>query len=155
MENQIKPDETQQTVSQSAILQPWNGQPPIRRVTPLAGIPDERHDETSRQTAASNTLVQKFGLHYSAAALTVIVDVMLFTGDLATLGALTPIGVGVAGVLAFIVYKMQVKWYGDDHESALIKALVVGLLTAIPVPLTPIIAIPAGLIGIVKAVRRK
>jgi hypothetical protein len=155
MESQIKRDEIQETPLQSTTLQPWEGQPPIRRVPPLSTAPDGGREEKSPHAAAAKGFAQTFGLEIRAAMLMVIVDVMLFSGDLATLGALTPIGVGVAGVLGFIVYKMQVKWYGDDHDSALIKALVVGLLTAIPVPLTPIIAIPGGLIGIVKAVRRK
>jgi ParB-like chromosome segregation protein Spo0J len=43
----------------------------------------------------------------------------------------------------------------DDHETALIKALIVGLLTAIPAPLGPFFAIPAGLLGVVNAVRRR
>ena len=62
------------------------------------------------------------------------------------------LGITVAAALGFIVYKIQRKWYNDDHDSAMIKALIVGLLTAIPVPLTPLVAIPAGIIGIVKAI---
>jgi hypothetical protein len=140
-------------------------QPPIPQTTDLERktepveqltIRPERGDEQmSRQTVAAKGLAQMFGLDFRAAILTVIVDLMLFAGDVATLGALTPIGVGVAGALAYIVYRMQIKWYGDDHDSALIKAMVVGLLTVIPVPLTPLIAIPGGLIGVVKAIRRK
>jgi hypothetical protein len=141
------------------------GQTPIpqttdleRKTEPVEQLtirPARGDEQMSRQTVAAKGLAQMFGLDIRAAILTVIVDLMLFAGDVVTLGALTPIGVGVAGALAYIVYRMQIKWYGDDHDSALIKAMVVGLLTVIPMPLTPLVAIPGGLIGVVKAIRRK
>ena len=80
---------------------------------------------------------------------------MVFGGDALTLGALIPIGIVVGGVLGFIVYKVQRTWCKDDHENALIKALVVGLLTAIPAPLGPLFAIPSGLLGMVSSLRRR
>jgi len=107
------------------------------------------------QKAASHGLTQMFGLHPSASLLTILVDLMLFGGDVVTLGTMIPLGVAVSAVLAFIVYRIQITWYGDDHDSALNKALIVGLLTAIPVPLSPLVAIPGGLIGILKMIRRK
>jgi len=96
-----------------------------------------------------------FGLDIRAAILTVIVDLMVFGGDVISLGLLIPLGIAVGGVLGFIVYKIQSHWYKDDHQSAVIKALIVGLLTAIPVPLGPVIAIPGGLLGIVNSLKRK
>ena len=57
--------------------------------------------------------------------------------------------------LGFIVYRIQRGNYGDTHDAALTKALIVGLLTAIPVPLTPVVAAPGGLLGIVQAIRRR
>ena len=104
---------------------------------------------------AAKGLVQMFGLHVTAAVLTIIVDVMVFSGDALSAGILIPLGIAVAGVLGFIIYKIQRHWYGDDHNSALIKAMIVGLLTAIPVPLAPVIAVPTGIVGLVKLVRRK
>ena len=105
--------------------------------------------------AASRGLTQIFGLDIRAAILTVIVDLMVFAGDTFSLEALLPLGIVVAGILGVIVYKIQLHWYKDDRNSALIKAMIVGLLTAIPVPLSPIIAIPGGLIGMTGAIRRK
>jgi hypothetical protein len=109
----------------------------------------------SPQSAASRGLAQMFGLDVRASILTIIVDLMVFGGDVASLGALIPVAIGVACILGFIVYKIQVKWYNDDHDSALIKALIIGLLTAIPVPLSTLIAIPGGILGIVGAIGRK
>ena len=65
------------------------------------------------------------------------------------------IGIGVAAYVAFLVYKMQRKFFGDDHDASLIKAMIVGLLMAIPVPLTPILAVFCGITGTVQLVRRR
>jgi hypothetical protein len=104
---------------------------------------------------ASRGLAQTFGLDPRAAILTVIVDLMVFGTDTISLEALLPLGVAVAGVLGYIIYRIQRSWYGDDKESAVIRALIIFLLTAIPVPLSPIIAIPSGVIGIVKKLSGK
>jgi hypothetical protein len=83
------------------------------------------------------------------------VDLLVFGGDAVSFGVLIPLGIVVAAILTFIVYRIQIKWYGDDHDSALIKAMIVGLLTAIPAPLAPVVAIPGGILGIANALRRK
>jgi hypothetical protein len=108
----------------------------------------------SSHSAGARGLAELFGLDIRAALLTVFVDMMLFTGDLLSLGILIPVAIAVSIVLAFIVFRMQVAWYGDSRESALIKCLIVALLTAIPVPLGPLVAIPGGIIGIIHAGRR-
>jgi hypothetical protein len=91
---------------------------------------------------------QTFGLHPAMALLTVVVNTMVFVSGFGTggIGWLTSIPVGL--VIAFITYKAQLKWYGDDHESALIKALTVGFLTAIPTSLPGYLTIPAGVVGL-------
>ena len=105
--------------------------------------------------AATSALMQFFALDVRAAILVVLVDLMVFGGDAMSFGLLIPLGIVVGGILGFIVYKIQMLWYHDEHDSALIKAMIVGLLTAIPVPLCPLIAIPGGIIGFVNMVRRK
>ena len=47
------------------------------------------------------------------------------------------------------------KWYGDDHDSAAIKAGIVGLLTAIPVGIPAIVWVPSGLLGLIHNARKK
>jgi hypothetical protein len=98
---------------------------------------------------------QLFGLDPRIAFLTLIVDVMLNAGDLATMGMLVPVSAAAGIVLGYIVYKAQVNWYGDDKESARIKAVILGLLTAIPTPLPEILYIPAGLVGLYHRFRKK
>jgi len=98
---------------------------------------------------------QVFGLDPRVAFLTVVVDAMLFGGDVATMGAGALLSLPAGLVLGVITYKAQRHWYGDDRESALIKGLVVGLLTAIPTSLPGLLTIPSGLIGLAQMLRRK
>lgn len=99
--------------------------------------------------------VQTFGLDIRVAILAVVIDFLAFSGDIVSLGALYVVEIGAAIVLTFITYKIQRAWYGDDHDSALIKALVIGLLTAIPVPITGIVAGPGGFLGLIHLFRRR
>jgi hypothetical protein len=87
-----------------------------------------------------------FGLHPAVAFLTIAVDLMLNVVTTASLGTLWIFTLPIGLVVGVIAYMAQRKWYGDDNESAIIKALIVALLTAIPVPLSPIL-IPSGIMG--------
>lgn len=101
---------------------------------------------------------QIFGLQPAMAILTVAVNAMIF-GDAVlsvpgaiftaalSLAQLVAVSTSAGAILGFITYKAQKKWYGDDKESALIKALIVGLLTAIPVGLPGFLVIPSGIVG--------
>ncbi len=100
-------------------------------------------------------LLQTFGLDFRVAMLAVLVDVMAFSADVVSAGLLYPVEIGAALVLGVVTYKIQRAWYGDDGDSAVIKALVVALITAIPVPILPFLAGPAGLLGILRARRGK
>ncbi|HWB99723.1 MAG TPA: hypothetical protein VG672_23610 [Bryobacteraceae bacterium] len=120
-----------------------------------AATPEPRHMESPAASGASASLVRMFGLDVRAAVLVTLVDLMVFGTDVFTAGAFIVMGIVIAAILGFIVYKIQRQWFGDEHESSLIKALIVGLLTAIPVPLTPLIAVPAGALGVFKLMQRK
>jgi hypothetical protein len=118
--------------------------------------------ETSNQTlentphlAAARSFGQMFGLHPAMAGLTLIVDMMLFPVDVMSLGTDLVISCAVGCMLAIIAFLAQRKWYGDDGESAFIKALILGLLTAIPTALPAVIYLPAGVVGLVHNLRRK
>jgi hypothetical protein len=88
------------------------------------------------------------------AFLTLIVDMMLFGAEVGTLGASLPISFAAGCVLAVITFLAQRKWYDDDSESAFIKALILGFLTAIPTPLPAVIYVPSGLVGLVHNLRK-
>ncbi len=96
-----------------------------------------------------------FGLDPRIAFLTLIVDMMLNAGDLVTMGLLLPVSVAAGIVLGYIVYKAQINWYGDDKESARIKAIILGLLTAIPTPIPEVLYIPAGVLGLWESIRKR
>jgi hypothetical protein len=72
---------------------------------------------------------------------------MLHSADVLSLGLLEPFSVAGGIVLGIIAFMAQKKWYGDDKESALRKALMVALLTAIPSPLPYFLFVPAGILG--------
>ena len=74
---------------------------------------------------------------------------MLFGGEVASMGGIIPISICVSIVLGVITYMAQVKWYGDDKTSAVMKALILGLLTAIPTNLPAFIYGLSGLVGLV------
>lgn len=105
--------------------------------------------------AAARGFGQVFGLHAATAALTLGVNAMMFGAEAVTMGTAFPAALAAAVVLAFITYKAQKKWYGDDHDSALLKALSVGLLTCIPSGLPALLTAPSAVVGIIHTLRSK
>ena len=107
----------------------------------------------------AKTFDQIFGIDPRIAFLAFVVDLMLFGAAAETAGIALPILVPlaiVAGiVLGRITYKAQMKWYGDDHDSAMIKAGIIGLLTAIPVGIPALVWVPSGVLGLLHNARKK
>jgi len=107
-----------------------------------------------RPFRGSGGLAQLFGLDPRIAILTLLVDAMLFGGELLTMGLIIPLAILAGFGLGFITYRAQMNWYGDDRESALIKAAVIALLTAIPTPLPALLYIPSAILGALHYLRR-
>ena len=122
------------------------------RVPVVPGTQQRSHEPSP---ASKRGFSQLFGLDPRVAFLTLLVDLMLNAGDIATLGLLVPVSAAAGIALGYIVYKAQINWYGDDKESAKIKAVILGLLTAIPTPLPAILYVPSGIVGMFHNVRRK
>jgi hypothetical protein len=112
----------------------------------------------SPHSAVARGFTQIFGLHPATALLTVAVNVMIFgdaVGSVVTapvtaglsLAQLVAVSTTCGGILGGITYLAQKKWYGDDKESAFIKALIVAFLTAIPAGLPSFLVIPSGIVG--------
>lgn len=99
--------------------------------------------------------VQTFGLDVRVAILAIVIDSMVFGTTWITGGVLYVVELGAGVVLTFITYKIQRVWYGDNHDSALIKGLIIGLLTAIPAPITGIFAGPGGILGLIHLLRNR
>ena len=91
---------------------------------------------------------QMFGLDPRVALLTFVVDNMLFGGEVASLGTSIGISVVVGIAIGIIAFKAQMKWYGDDRDSAMIKAAIVALLTAIPTSIPALLYVPSGILGL-------
>jgi hypothetical protein len=100
-------------------------------------------------------LSQLFGLDPRIAFLMFIVDMMLFGGEVLTFGLLIPVAMAAGAVLGFITYRAQRRWYGDDHDAALIKGAIVGLLTAIPTPLPAVVYVPSGVLELIHMARSR
>jgi hypothetical protein len=119
----------------------------------------EAHFSGAERRVPSKGLDQIFGIDPRVASLAFIVDLMLFGSAAASMGLdlpiLIPLAIVVGLVLGRITYKAQIKWYGDDHDSAMIKAGIVGLLTAIPVGIPAIVWVPSGLLGLLHNARKK
>jgi len=107
---------------------------------------------------AARGITQIFAIHPAVAVLTIAVDLMLFGKDglLALLaGPTAGISLGLAliisvcagCILGVIAYFGQRKWYGDDKESAAIKALILAFLTAIPTSIPSLLFASFGLLG--------
>ena len=152
MLTQNSPVDVQQTSPLPPVQQTTSEQRPLQPVQPCSVARVERVEAAVPHAVAARGLAQVFELNIRSAILAVIVDLLVFGGDAVTFGTMIPLGICAAAVLSFIVYKIQ-RQDGDDHDSALIKSLIIGLLTAIPVPLTPLIAIPGGIIGVVSCIR--
>jgi hypothetical protein len=105
---------------------------------------------SSVRPPAARGFAASFGLDPRVALLTVLIDLMANSATIVSAGLLYEVELGAAVVLTFIAYKAQRAWYGDNRDSALIKALIVGLLTAIPVPISPLFALPGGAIGLLR-----
>jgi hypothetical protein len=104
-------------------------------------------------TLPARGFAQVFGLDPRVAALTFIVDAMVFGGTVASGGLLLPVAVGAGCILGFISYRAQRRWYGDDADAALIKGCIIGLLTAIPTPLPAVLYVPSAILGALHLVR--
>ncbi|MBV8069744.1 MAG: hypothetical protein JO270_07565 [Acidobacteriaceae bacterium] len=114
---------------------------------------------TPKMHVGSKGLDQIFGIDPRVAFLAFVVDLMLFGSAAATMGitlpVLIPLAIGAGIVLGRITYRAQMKWYGDDHDSAMIKAGIIGLLTAIPVGIPAFVWVPSGLLGLLHNARKK
>ena len=142
---------------QDAHLYCWNcgTQAETSRRIPARPGPTPSYLSNTSPTAPPRRVLQMFGLDPRIAFLTLIIDMMLNAGDVVTAGVLLPVSIGAGMVLGYITYRAQMNWYGDDAESAKIKGLIIGLLTAIPTPLPELLYIPAGVMGLIHGFRRK
>jgi hypothetical protein len=100
--------------------------------------------------------MQIFSLYPLLAFFIILVDAMDSAVDVVTLGISAPVLWLISSVFsAVVVFMGQKKWGGDDQESALIKALIVGFLVALPTPFPSFLTVPSAVVGVVQTLRRK
>lgn len=118
--------------------------------TTVYGPPSQPPQQTSlsgpHQVAAQG-LAQKLSIDPKLAFATVAVDFMLHSADVLSAGLLIPFSIAAGIVLTVIASRAQMKWSGDDYETACLKGFIIGLLTAIPSPLPYVLFVPAGILG--------
>lgn len=105
-----------------------------------------------------------FGLHPGVAFFVIAANLMLFGGD----GLLGLIVVGTGGIgavpalllsvaagaaVGYVAYLGQMKFAGDDHESAKIRGMITGILTAIPTRLPGVLFGAFALLGMLRRKR--
>ena len=133
-------------------------QPQQEVISPQPGFTPEVSRVLTPDQATAHGFGRIFGLHAGVAFFTVAVNGMLFGKDglalvfaPATGGADIPVALFISAMagaaVGYITYIGQKKWYGDDYESAKIKALITGVLTAIPTGLPGMLFGSAALAG--------
>jgi hypothetical protein len=100
---------------------------------------------------ALDSICQTFGLHPSVGFSLFAVDTMLFASELLTLEATWALTIPVGLALMVPAALLQKRLYGDSWKAAVGKGLLVGVLTAIPLPLASIMTFAGGLIGACKS----
>lgn len=99
--------------------------------------------------------LQSLGLHPLAAAGLIAIDAMLFGAESATAGTALILTIPAGFLLGIATALLQKHSYGDTWGPAIGKALVLGVLTAIPTPLPSIVTGASGMLGLIKMLRTR
>jgi hypothetical protein len=136
-----------------------DSQPQQEVIPPQSGFTTEVPRVSNLDQATAHGLGRVFGLHSGVAFFTIAVNGMLFGKDGLALvlapvtgGADIPVALVISmlagAVVGYITFLGQKKWSGDDYESAKIKGLITGVLTAIPTGLPGMLFGSAALAGL-------
>jgi hypothetical protein len=118
-------------------------QPQQEVIPPQQGYASRIASAVDPHQATARGFGRVFGLHPGIAFFTIAVNLMLFgkdglavvfAGPTAGLDLLVALAISMAAgaTVGYVTYLGQQKWYGDDQESAKIKGMITGVLTAIP-----------------------
>ena len=94
-----------------------------------------------------DSICQTFGLHPLVGFSLFAVDTSLFTSEVLTFEATWALTIPVGLALTVPAILLQKRLYGDSWRAAVGKGLLVGVLTAIPLPLASIMTFAGGVIG--------
>ncbi len=105
---------------------------------------------------AAQGFARMFALNPVLAFFAIIVDAMVSAIDVSTLEITAPVlWLIAATVVTVVVYRGQMKFAGDDSETSLIKAIMVGFLVALPTPFPAFLTVPSAIAGTVQILRNR
>lgn len=90
---------------------------------------------------------QTFGLHPLVGFSLFAIDSMLFASEVATVEATWALTIPIGVALAVFAILLQKRLYGDSWRAAIGKGSIVGVLTAIPLPLASLTTLLGGVLG--------
>ena len=100
-------------------------------------------------------LGQWLGVDPKTALLTFIVSIVLHLPDVARTGFQIPIALAGGAAMGFAAYRAQIGWYQDEHPVALVKGVILGVLTALPTAIPAVFYMTAGALGLIHNIRRE
>lgn len=103
----------------------------------------------------SISLLRKLGVHPVVALVFVIVDFLLFGGEIITWGFSLKISILAGIFLGLWAIRQQKVAYGDTLGRALIKGVALGVLTALPTPAASFLTVIGGLLPLFDKVAKE
>ncbi len=97
-----------------------------------------------------DSFCQSFGLHPLVGLSLFTVDSVLFASEVVTLEATWALTVPIGFALTIPAILLQKRLYGDSWRAAVGKGLVVGVLTAIPLPVASLMTLAGSVLGTTK-----
>lgn len=98
---------------------------------------------------------QTFGLHPVVGFSLFAIDSLLFASEVVTFEATWILTIPIALVLTLFAILLQKRLYGDRWRAAVMKGLIVGVLTAIPLPIASLTTLLGGVLGAGKSLLGK
>lgn len=98
---------------------------------------------------------QTFGLHPVVGFGLFTVDSLLFASEVTTFEATWALTIPIGMMLTVFSVLAQKRLFGDSWRAALGKGIIVGVLTAIPLPIASFSTLLGGIIGVAKGLADK
>lgn len=103
----------------------------------------------------TDSVSQTFGLHPLVGFSLFAVDSALFASEVLTLEATWALTIPIGLALMIPAILLQKRLYGDSWKAAISKGFIVGVLTAIPLPIASVMTFAGGLLGAGKSLLEK
>lgn len=92
------------------------------------------------------SLLRRLGVHPVVALVFVLVDFILFSGEIVTGGVSLFLSISIGVFLGLWAIRQQKVAYGDTLWRAVLKGIALGVLTAIPTPIASFLTVIGGLL---------